>query len=156
MNNKGFTLIELLVSVVVVGVIMIVSSDFLINLLSASTAIQSKVTLEQNYSFVTTKLTKLIQEADSATLVNSNNLILSVNKITYNIKLTNSEILINNTPITNIGSVQITSDRAFQIINQSNPVQIKIKLDLKNNMGTKAEATQNFERIVTLRKSYKN
>ena len=63
-HNKGFTLVELLIVILLLTVIAVISSDMVINLTSTSTKIQNKLNLEEDYTFLNSKLTKIIQDAD--------------------------------------------------------------------------------------------
>jgi len=155
-NNKGFTLVELLVTIGLITVIVVISSDFLLNLVSATVRIQNKATLEQNYSFITSKLVKLTQEADDIELINSGKVIVYNNNLPYLIELKDGELLINNTPLSYTDSLVISSTEAFSLNSSSNPIQLKIKLNFDIDSSSSRSATQNFERIVTVRKSYKN
>jgi prepilin-type N-terminal cleavage/methylation domain-containing protein len=155
-NNKGFTLIELLVTLGLITIITIVSSDFLLNLVSASVRIQNKATLEQNYSFISSKLVKMIEEADEVTIINSRKITIILEGVGYNVELKDGQILINDVKLSSAENVSISSDEAFKFFRSSNPEQIAIKLIFDVDSGSRIGATQNFERIVTVRKSYKN
>jgi len=155
-NNKGFTLVELLVTLGLLTVITIVSSDFLLNLVSASVRIQNKATLEQNYSFISSKLVKMIEEADDVSVLNSSKALILLEGISYEIELKNSQILINNLPITSSDNVSLSSTEVFKFERTSNPEQVRIKLRFDVDAGSNIGASQDFDRIVTVRKSYKN
>lgn len=157
-NNKGFTLVELLITVGLITIITIVSSDFLLNLVSSSVRIQNKATLEQNYSFITSKIVKLIQEADSVAITSSSEINITLDGVTQSVKLIGGTLVVNSTdfPLSYSGNLNISSDEAFAFISSSNPQQIKIKLKFNLDSETKLGADQDFERIVTVRKSYKN
>jgi len=155
-NNKGFTLVELLVTLGLLTVITIVSSDFLLNLVSASVRIQNKATLEQNYSFISSKLVKMIEEADDVSVLNSSKALILLEGISYEIELKNSQILINNLPITSSDNVSLSSTEVFKFERTSNPEQVRIKLRFDVDAGSNIGASQDLERVVTIRKSYKN
>lgn len=155
-NNKGFTLVELLVTLGLITIISIVSSDFLINLVSASVRIQNKATLEQNYSFISSKLVKMIEEADEVSIGNSGKITINLEGVSYPVELKDGQILINNIKLSSAENVSISSEEAFKYTRTSNPEQIMIKLKFDVDSGSRIGATQNFERIVTVRKSYKN
>jgi len=160
MNNKGFTLIELLITIGIVAVVSIISSDFLINLLSTSVVVQNKNEVEQSYTYVSTKLIKMIEEADEVVLINSNTMKITLNGVVYSVFLDtiNKQILILNKPLVSNLNVKISpiSDTlpVFSYQNELNPIQIKInlKFEVLDDLGS----IQELNRIITVRKSYKN
>lgn len=155
-NNSGFTLVELLVTLGLITIITIVSSDFLLNLVSASVRIQNKATLEQNYSYISSKLVKMIEEADDVSIVNSSKIVIILDGVSYTTELKNGQITINDTLISSTDNLTISSTEAFKLTRSSNPEQLRIFLDFSVDPGTNIGATQTLERIVTVRKSYKD
>jgi prepilin-type N-terminal cleavage/methylation domain-containing protein len=160
-NNSGFTLVELLVTIGLLTVITIVSSDFLLNLVSASVRIQNKATLEQNYSYISSKLVKMIEEADDVSIVNSSKMVIILDGISYTVELKNGQITINDILISSTENLTISSSSpdstdAFRYSRSANPEQIGLLLKFTVDSGSKIEATQTLERIVTVRKSYKD
>jgi prepilin-type N-terminal cleavage/methylation domain-containing protein len=165
-NNRGFTLVELLVAISLIAVVIVVSADFLINLVSNSVRIQNKIFLEQNYNFIGSKLTKVLQDAENVTVLNPNKLTFT-NNGTYTLEVKNGLLLLQNTSVANSPAISlndsqivisnIESQNAFEsILNLNNPMQVKIKLKFEIFPGNKLGADQNLERVVTIRKSYKN
>lgn len=168
-NNKGFTLIELLITLAITSVLMIISSEFLINLVNASVKVQSKNEVEQNSTFISTKLTKMLQDASTVSYgetaemtPNNNQLIFNLNGTDYTLDYDseNSALYLNQS---SLSSVKVTSAPAASLSGQStafkisgqNPIQVIINLKLIKDAGTKFESTQIINRIITLRKSYK-
>lgn len=155
-NNSGFTLVELLVTLGLITVITFMSSDFLLNLVSASVRIQNKATLEQNYSYISSKLIKMIEEADSVTVTNGK-INISLDGTNYVVELKDGQLEMNDLEISSASNLKISSEEAFSYFRSSNPVQIVIKLNFEVDAGsTTIGASQEFERIVTVRKSYNN
>jgi prepilin-type N-terminal cleavage/methylation domain-containing protein len=154
-DNSGFTLVELLVTLGLITVITFMSSDFLLNLVSASVRIQNKATLEQNYSYISSKLIKMIEEADSVTVTNGK-INISLDGTNYIVELKDGQLEMNNLEISSASNLKISSDEAFSYFRSSNPVQIVIKLNFEVDAGSTIGASQEFERIVTVRKSYNN
>lgn len=160
MNNKGFTLVELLVTIGIVAVISIISSEFLLNLLSTSVNVQNKNEVEQAYTFVGTKLVKMIEEAEEVVIDNSNQLKITLNGNVYLVFVdtTNQKILIYNDPLVSNSNVKVSSISdtipVFSYQNDINPTQIKInlKFEVPSDYGSR----QDLVRIATVRKSYKN
>ncbi len=155
-NNSGFTLVELLVTLGLLTIITIVSSDFLLNLVSASVRVQNKATLEQNYSYISAKLVKIIEESEDVSLVNSSKIIAVLEGVTYTVELKNGQITINDILISSTDNLSISSTEAFKLVRSSNPKQLRIFLNFAVDSGSNIGATQTLERIVTVRKSYKN
>ena len=154
--NSGFTLVELLVTLGLITVITFMSSDFLLNLVSASVRIQNKATLEQNYSYISSKLIKMIEEADSVTVTNGK-INISLDGTNYVVELKDGQLEMNDLEISSASNLKISSEEAFSYFRSSNPVQIVIKLNFEVDAGsTTIGASQEFERIVTVRKSYNN
>jgi hypothetical protein len=132
------------------------SSDFLLNLVSASVRIQNKATLEQNYSYISSKLIKMIEEADSVTVTNGK-INISLDGTNYVVELKDGQLEMNDLEISSASNLKISSEEAFSYFRSSNPVQIVIKLNFEVDAGsTTIGASQEFERIVTVRKSYNN
>lgn len=162
MNNKGFTLVELLVTIGLVAVITIFYADFLINLVNASVKIQNKSLVEQNYTFVTTKLTKMIQEADSVEILSPSKIKIFLNSQIITIELVSNSLVFNenntNYPLVSSQSLTITSNNdAFSFVSTANPQQVRVKLNfIVDPNNEKLRASQEFDRTITVRKSYKN
>ncbi len=153
-NNKGFTLVELLVTLGLITIITFLSSDFLINLVSSSVRIQNKASLEQSYSLTAAKLVKMIEEADNVSISSATKMIIVLEGVSYTVDLLRGQVLINNISISSADNLlvsQIGNQSAFSFVRSSNPQQIK--LNLKFSIG---DEVQELERIVTVRKSYKN
>ena len=85
MNNKGFTLVEMLITLAIISIILVVSSEFLINLVNSSVKIQSRNEVEQNYNFIITKMAKMLQDSTNVTLdpQNENSLEFTLNNLNY-------------------------------------------------------------------------
>lgn len=162
-NNKGFTLIEMVITITLIAVIVVISSDFILNLISSSIKIQNADTLEQNYSFISNKLVKMIQEADSVTIVNPTKIQINLYGTLYEVEVKSGGIYLNSALVTDpntisIGAAQGNSNNdIFSYISSSNPQQVKIKLlfSIDANLGSKYAVSQGLERIATVRKSYK-
>lgn len=170
MTNKGFTLVELLITIALIAVISIISSDFLINMVATSVSVQNKADVEQTYSFVTTKLVKLLEEADTVEVNNTNNfnqITLTADQRTYVIRLNTTQnpqnqLLIGSSidtlkPIntnTRVKILNIPNTENFSYKNTSNPIQIA--LNLRFEVAGDLSSAQEVSRVVTVRKSYIN
>ena len=153
-KNSGFTLVELLVSLGLISIIVVVSSEFLINLVNTSVKIQSKNEVEQNYNFIITKMTKIIQDSNSVVMEGSD-LIANKDGVEYRFSLKNDSLLLNGLPLSSIQVLTVTNKPAFDIISE-NPQQVKIDLLIQKDAGTKFQSSQEVQRTITLRRSYKN
>jgi prepilin-type N-terminal cleavage/methylation domain-containing protein len=154
-KNSGFTLVELLVSLGLISIIVVVSSEFLINLVNTSVKIQSKNEVEQNYNFIITKMTKIIQDSNSVVKVGSD-LIANKDGVAYKFSLKNNNLLLNELPLSSIQVLTVDNGpAAFDIISED-PQQVKINLIVEKDAGTKFESSQEVQRTITLRRSYKN
>ena len=153
-KNSGFTLVELLVSLGLISIIVVVSSEFLINLVNTSVKIQSKNEVEQNYNFIITKMTKIIQDSNSV-VTEGSDLIANKDGVEYWFSLKNDNLLLNGLPLSSIQVLTVTNKPAFDIISE-NPQQVKIDLLIQKDAGTKFQSSQEVQRTITLRRSYKN
>jgi prepilin-type N-terminal cleavage/methylation domain-containing protein len=154
-RNSGFTLVELLVTLGLISIILVVSSEFLINLVNTSVKIQSKNEVEQNYNFIVTKMAKIIQDSNSVVMEGSD-LIANKDGVEYKFSLKNNNLLLNELPLSSIQVLTIENGpAAFDIISED-PQQVKINLLVKKDAGTKFESSQEVKRTITLRRSYKN
>jgi prepilin-type N-terminal cleavage/methylation domain-containing protein len=153
-KNSGFTLVELLVSLGLISIIVVVSSEFLINLVNTSVKIQSKNEVEQNYNFIITKMTKIIQDSNSVVMEGSD-LIANKDGVEYRFSIKNDNLLLNGLPLSSIQVLTVTNKPAFDIISE-NPQQVKIDLLIQKDAGTKFQSSQEVQRTITLRRSYKN
>jgi prepilin-type N-terminal cleavage/methylation domain-containing protein len=153
-KNSGFTLVELLVTLGLISIIIVVSSEFLLNLVGASVKIQSKNDVEQNYNFIVTKMTKIIQDSNSVSLQGSD-LVAIKSGEEFRFNLNGGILYLNNFPISSISVVPITDKAPFEIISD-NPQQVKINLSIQKDAGTKFYSSQEITRTITLRRSYKN
>jgi|APCry1669188879_1035177.scaffolds.fasta_scaffold87869_2 prepilin-type N-terminal cleavage/methylation domain-containing protein len=164
-SNQGFTLVELLISVGLISVILVVSIQFLLNLVSNSVRIQNRIDVEQNANFISAKITKLISDANSATLNSSSKVTFITNGVTYALELKNGVLYLQNTLDTSVlasplndSSIIISGVNTipFELSTTTNPQQLKMKLKFEIGSGTNLGASQNIEKIITIRKSYKN
>ena len=153
-KNSGFTLVELLVSLGLISIIVVVSSEFLINLVNTSVKIQSKNEVEQNYNFIITKMTKIIQDSNSVVMEGSD-LIANKDGVEYRFSLNDDNLLLNGLPLSSIQVLTVANKPAFDIISE-NPQQVKIDLLIQKDAGTKFQSSQEVQRTITLRRSYKN
>ena len=154
-RNSGFTLVELLVTLGLISVILVVSSEFLINLVNTSVKIQSKNEVEQNYNFIVTKMAKIIQDSNSVVMEGSD-LIANKDGVEYKFSLKNNNLLLNELPLSSIQVLTIENGPAAFAIISEDPQQVKINLLVKKDAGTKFESSQEVKRTITLRRSYKN
>lgn len=174
--NSGFTLIELLISLAVIAVIAIVSSQILISLVSTSVNVQRKNDIEQSYTIILQKLTKIIQDGNNASSASSSanlNAPLQVNSVFDIIcfRLLNNELQMGTNQLTPCSSLESNSYRNLTFsntvivssinsttppffISSSNPVQVRIRLKFTDPLDP--EFSQEVDRTVTLRKTYKN
>jgi len=155
-NNKGFTLIELLVVVLLLTVITVISSDMVISMTSTSTKIQNKILLEQDYSFLDAKLTKLIKDADSVTYNSvTNELSIIYLTKTYVLKYDDLQknILLDGLLLTDS---EIGMSSPFSVsISGINPQVVTISFGLSKDFANPKLKTQStFEKIITLNKTY--
>jgi prepilin-type N-terminal cleavage/methylation domain-containing protein len=153
-NNSGFTLVELLVTLGLISIILVVSSEFLINLVNTSVKIQSKNEVEQNYNFIVTKMTKIIQDSNSVVLEGSE-LVATKDGVDYRFALVGNSLTLNGLKLSSISVLPITNTSVFAIISD-NPQQVKVNLMVEKDAGTKFESSQEIKRTITLRRSYKN
>ncbi len=153
-RNSGFTLVELLVTLGLISVILVVSSEFLINLVNTSVKIQSKNEVEQNYNFIVTKMTKIIQDSNSVVLDGSD-LVASKDGVDYRFALVGNSLTLNGLELSSLSVLEITNSSVFSIIS-ANPQQVKINFLIEKDTGTKFESSQEVKRTITLRRSYKN
>ncbi len=153
-RNSGFTLVELLVTLGLISIILVVSSEFLINLVNTSVKIQSKNEVEQNYNFIVTKMTKIIQDSNSVVLDGSD-LVASKDGVDYRFALVGNSLTLNGLELSSLSVLQITNTSVFSIIS-NNPQQVKINFRIEKDAGTKFESSQEVKRTITLRRSYKN
>lgn len=174
--NSGFTLVELLISLAVIAVIAVVSSQILISLVSTSVNVQRKNDIEQSYTIILQKLTKIIQDGNNASSASNSanpNAPLQINT-TFDItcfRLLNNELQMGAnqiTPCSSLGSnayrnltfsntvivsaINPTTPPFF--ISSSNPVQVRIRLKFTDPLDS--TFSQEVDRTVTLRKTYKN
>jgi len=153
--NKGFTLVELLITLGVLSIIMVVSSEFLINLVNTSVKIQSKNEVEQNYNFIVTKITKMLQDSTSVSM-DGENITFVLNSKNYSLQLNSTaDLLLNGSQISSADIIEFPNQNIFKIVNQD-PVQVNLNFQIIKDAGTKYESSQKVERIITLRRSYKN
>lgn len=153
-RNSGFTLVELLVTLGLISIILVVSSEFLINLVNTSVKIQSKNEVEQNYNFIVTKMTKIIQDSNSVALDGSD-LIATKDGVGYRFALVGNSLTLNGLELSSLSVLEITNSSVFSIIS-ANPQQVKINFLIEKDTGTKFESSQEIKRTITLRRSYKN
>lgn len=159
-SNKGFTLIELLVVVLLITVISIISSDMIISLTSTSAKVQNKIELEEEYSFLNAKLTKLIQDADYVTY-NSATKVLSLKYSTKTDLLKYDEAnaqlsvddSIHNLPLS---SAEIGKTSPFKIeVTGTNPQVVYITFGIsKDSNNARLKTDIKFEKRITLNKTY--
>ncbi len=156
LNNKGFTLVELLVVVLLITVVSVISSDMIISLTSTSTKIQNKISLEEEYSFLNVKLTKLIQDSDSVSY-NSVSKKLSIVYPTKTFTLSfiesSSMLVLDNIQLTDS---EIGKSAPFVLtVTGTNPQVVYISFGISkdfNNSRLKTEVK--FEKRITLNKTY--
>lgn len=154
-SKRGFTLVELLVVILLLTVISIISSDMIISLTATSTKVQNKISLEEEYTFLNAKLTKLIQDADSVSFTGGVLNIIYTNKtyqLAYNdvnkslsldrIQLTDSEIGVSS-PL----NITVTG---------TNPQVVYITFGISKDFSNARLKTETkFEKRITLNKTYK-
>lgn len=162
-NNNGFTLVELLVTLGVIAIVVVVSSDFFFNLVDTSVRVQNRNQVEQDYNFIATKISKLVQDSNSVSVTDGGNtltVVFPTNTVTIKYDPTNFSILIDGTPLTssNVKIEKINdSTPIFKIEKPFDPQQVSFKAKVIKDKGlSKFEFSQNLERIITVRKSYRN
>lgn len=162
-NNKGFTLVELLVTLGVISIVIVVSSDFFFNLVDTSVRVQNRNLVEQDYNFVATKISKLVQDSNSVTVsADTNTLtinlptevkVVSYDPVAQTLKLDNSTFTSESVKVITIAR----NTPIFKIVKPNDPQQIEFKARFVRDLGvSKFEYSQNLERIITVRKSYRN
>lgn len=175
MINKGFTLVELLVTLAVISIVVVVSSDFFFNLIDTSVRVQNRNQVEQDYNFVATKITKLVQDANSIEILDYGNqlniifpdktIVLKYYEQDQTIKMGNfvNDSITDESLLVSSG-VKITkktvggdSKPIFESISpSSNPQQLRLTMVFNKDKGIKFEFSSTLERTITVRKSYKN
>ena len=99
-------------------------------------------------------MTKIIQDSNSVVMEGSD-LIANKDGVEYKFSLKNDNLLLNGLPLSSIQVLTITNKPAFDIISED-PQQVKINLLVEKDAGTKFESSQEVQRTITLRRSYKN
>ena len=153
-NNYGFTLVELLITLALTSIIVVVSSEFLINLVNTSVKIQSRNDVEQDYNFMTTKLTKMIQDSRNVSFSQSV-LTFTLGTTVYNLTFNASgDALLNGIKLNNI-DIEPLANSDFIKFNSSASVQnVELNFRLIKDANNKFRSYQDVERIITVRKSY--
>jgi len=154
-NNKGFTLVELLVVILLLTVISVISSDMIISLTATSTKVQNKISLEEEYTFLNAKLTKLIQDADSVTYSGGVLSIMYTNK-TYKLSFndTTNSLLLDGIQLTE-SEIGVTSPLVITV-SGTNPQVVYIAFGIsKDSANTRLKTETKFEKRITLNKTYK-
>jgi len=155
-SSKGFTLIELLIVVLLITVISIISSDMIISLTSTSAKVQNKLALEQEYTFLNAKLTKLIQDANSV----SYNSATSTLQIVYPTKTyflaydsVNSLLKLENLQLSDS---EIGKTSSFTVtVSGTNPQVVFLSFGISKDSGnSRLKSEIKFEKRITLNKTY--
>ena len=153
-NNYGFTLVELLITLALTSIIVVVSSEFLINLVNTSVKIQSRNDVEQDYNFMTTKLTKMIQDSRNVSYsqgVLTFTLGTTVYKLTFN---SSGDAILNGVKLNNV-AIEPLPNSDFIKFNSSSSVQnVQLSFRIIKDADNKFRSYQDVERIITVRKSY--
>lgn len=162
-NNKGFTLVELLVVILLISVVAIISSDMVISLTATSTKIQNKLSLEEDYSFLNLKLTKLIQDADFITFNNSTNtLIINHSDNSYHLSHENNSLKMGVGGVSSTTPPLITSEvilepgvSFFRIERTENPQVVYLNFKISRDSTNERLKTETiFEKRITVNKTY--
>jgi len=168
-NNSGFTLVELLIVILLLTVIAVISSDMVINLTGTSTKIQNKLNIEEDYSFLEGKLSKIIQDADSVSWDTVNKkLIINSGLNMYELKI---DTLANSTVtklfmrssasqnFTQLSNSDITTPvlgSFVTVLSIDNPQTVQFNFDLNKDLdNVRLKQTTNFKKIITVNKTYK-
>jgi hypothetical protein len=131
-------------------------SEFLINLVNTSVKIQSKNEVEQNYNFIVTKLTKMLQDSTSVSKLDDKNISFVLNSKNYSLLLNSTgDLLLNGSQISSAEIVKLPNQEEIFGVG-GDPVQVKLNFQIIKDARTKYESSQKVERIITLRRSYKN
>jgi len=167
-NNQGFTLVELLIVVLLITVISIISSDMIISLTSTSAKIQNKISLEEEYSFLNAKLTKLIQDADSVvadTESGNPRLVIKYPLITYYLVYKQNNLFLRDTLSVSeelqiseaeIGKFETGSLPNIKMeVTGTNPSVVYISFRISKDFNNPRLKTEiKFEKRITLNKTY--
>ena len=167
---------ELLISMGVIAVIAVVSSQILISLVSTSVNVQRKNEIEQSYTIIMQKLTKIIQDGNNAGSSASSVNLFSPLQINTSLDISCFRMLNNelqmaatqNTPCASVGNnsyrnlsfsknivvTTINSTTPPFFISDTNPVKVRIRLKFSDPLDP--TFSQEVDRTVTLRKTYKN
>lgn len=169
-NTKGFTLVELLVSLGVIAVITITTTQILVSLINSSIEVEKRNLIELNYSFVSQKLVKIIEDGTQAS-VNSTGDVLTVNQgsTTTCFAINSNSIKIQNSKSscpdssdtsyqdlvdsTKIKVIKDGTNNFFSLVSSSNPIQVRIIFKVED--ASDSTKFQTLERIITLRKTFK-
>jgi len=160
----------------VIAVITVVSSQILISLVSTSVNVQRKNEIEQTYTIIMQKLTKIIQDGNNASSASSSVNLFSPLQVNTPLDITcfrmlNNELQMAITPNTACSSVAGSSYRNLSFaknivvttinsttppffISDSNPVKVRIRLKFSDPLDP--TFNQEVDRTITLRKTYKN
>lgn len=165
-KNKGFTLVELLVVVLILSIVVVISSDMIISLFSASAKIQNKIDVEGDFTFLNVKLDKLIKDADSVSL-DSTGKVLTIfyPATTYTLTYNNTDfgLYLNGEKLNNTDlgfnyndPANVNQNASFEmLILGTSPQQVRLKFSLGKDIGNvRLKAYQKFEKIITLTKTY--
>jgi prepilin-type N-terminal cleavage/methylation domain-containing protein len=172
-NSKAFTLVELLISLGILAVISIISSQILVTLVSTSVNIQKKNEIELQYSFISQKMIKIIGDGTLASVSSGGNILeisqgstktcfgvdngvieMQLIQSTANCPVSSNSSYV---PLNNKAKIEITTQgnqAPFLIVSNSNPIQVRILFKVEDALDS--NTFQLFERIVTLRKTYKS
>lgn len=153
-NNQGFTLVELLITLALTSIIIVVSSEFLINLVNTSVKIQSRNEVEQDYNFLTTKLTKMIQDSGNVSY-SIDTLSFNLGTTPYNLKFdANSNILLNGIQLNSVDIEPLPNANLIQFNSSTSVQNVQLNFRVIKDANTKFRSYQDAERIITIRKSY--
>ena len=153
-NNQGFILVELLITLAITSIIVVVSSEFLINLVNTSVKIQSRNEVEQDYNFLTTKLTKMIQDSGNVSY-SVDTLNFTLGTTSYNLKFdANSDILLNGIQLNTVDIEPLPNSDLIKFNSSTSVQNVQLNFRIIKDANNKFRSYQDVERIITIRKSY--
>jgi prepilin-type N-terminal cleavage/methylation domain-containing protein len=154
-NSKGYTLVEILIVMSIISVIVVLSSEIVINMTAVAVKTSNKISVEQDYSFMDLKFSRIFQDSSSIKLSGGNQVIANYEGTDYYFSFDSDKINfkkgadvtfepLNNNPISEF-SVSVGTSRP-------NSIKISFKISRDKDI-TKYKAESFYERTFILQKT---